>query len=40
MKILKNGREGTPATYGVKVTGIATDETEKLTYDPTNPAAA
>lgn len=36
---LKNSREGTPATYGVKVTGIAADETEKLTYDPTNPAA-
>ena len=35
----KNSREGTPATYGVKVTGIAADETEKLTYDPTNPAA-
>ena len=34
---LKNSREGTPATYGVKVTGIAADETEKLTYDPTNP---
>ena len=30
---LKNSREGTPATYGVKVTGIAADETEKLTYD-------
>ena len=35
----KKSREGTPATYGVKVTGIAADETEKLTYDPTNPAA-
>lgn len=31
--------QGGKKNYGVKVTGIQTDETLKLTYDPTNPAA-
>ncbi|MFN6685095.1 flagellar basal body rod protein FlgC [Enterococcus gallinarum] len=36
---LKTIQDGKTKNYGVKVTGIQTDETLKLTYDPTNPAA-
>ncbi|WP_311406628.1 flagellar basal body rod protein FlgC [Liquorilactobacillus uvarum] len=45
---LKNAQEtdstgtqlkGTPQSYGVKVTGIQTDDTEKTSYDPSNPDA-
>ncbi|KRL37563.1 flagellar basal-body rod protein FlgC [Liquorilactobacillus uvarum DSM 19971] len=45
---LKNAQEtdstgtqlkGTPQSYGVKVTGIQTDNTEKTSYDPSNPDA-
>lgn len=36
---LKTVQDGKTKNYGVKVTGIQTDETLKLTYDPTNPAA-
>lgn len=31
--------KGTPQSYGVKVTGIQTDDTEKTSYDPSNPDA-
>ncbi|KRM96873.1 flagellar basal-body rod protein FlgC [Liquorilactobacillus aquaticus DSM 21051] len=31
--------KGTPQSYGVKVTGIQTDNTEKTSYDPSNPDA-
>lgn len=36
---LKTVQNGTTKNYGVKVTGLDTDETLKLAYDPTNPAA-
>jgi flagellar basal-body rod protein FlgC len=38
-KNLKTVQNGNTKNYGVKVTGIDTDETLKLAYDPTNPAA-
>ena len=39
LKILRRFKMERQKNYGVKVTGIQTDETLKLTYDPTNPAA-
>ncbi|KRL02117.1 flagellar basal body rod protein FlgC [Liquorilactobacillus capillatus] len=31
--------QGSPQSYGVKVTGMQTDNTEKTSYDPSNPDA-